>query len=110
MLWLYHLWQTVPAKYVDKTELFTYDNAIVRHGGLEFPVVLDVQRHKRKWGRKIWKNHVTMVAEDKWKNINRQCRFRKDKMIRFHLVDLMTDLDETVDPEFPVLIPIFDMC
>ena len=51
-----------------------------------------------------------MKANDKWKHINRQCRFRKDKMIRFQLVDLMTDLDETVDPEFPVLIPIFDMC
>ena len=55
-------------------------------------------------------NHVVMVARDKWNHVNRQCRFRKDKMLRFQLVDMMTDPKETVDPEFPVIVPIFDMC
>ena len=71
---------------------------------------LKIQRHKKKPRRKLQKNHLTMIAHDKWKHINRKCRFRKDKMLRFKLIDLMTDLDATVDPEFPVLIPIFDMC
>ena len=87
-----------------------YDTAIVRHGDMEFNVNLNVQRHKKKPRRKLQKNLVTMIANDKWKQINRKCRFRKEKMLRFQLVDFMTDLDETVDPEFPVLIPIFDMC
>lgn len=77
---------------------------------MEFNVNLNVQRHKKKPIRKIQRNHLTMIAYDKWKHINRKCRFRKEKMLRFQLVDFMTDLDETVDPEFPVLIPIFDMC
>lgn len=91
-------------------ELFTYENAIVRHGSKEFKVELELQRHKKKAGRKVRTNHITMKADDKWKNINRQCRFRKNKMLRFQLIDFMTDLDETLDPEFPVLLPVFDMC
>lgn len=77
---------------------------------MDFEVELNIVFHKKKRGKKTRKNHVTMTAKDKWKHINRQCRFRKDKMLRFQLIDLMTDLDETVDPEFPVIVPVFDMC
>ena len=90
--------------------MFTYDTAIVRHGDREFNVDLKIQKHNKKPKNKIQKNHLTMIANDKWKHINRKCSFRKDKMLRFQLVDFMTDLDETVDPQFPVVIPIFDMC
>ena len=71
---------------------------------------LDVQRHKKKSKRKIRNNQVAMIADKKWKHINRKCQFRKDKMIRFKLVSFMESLDETVDKEFPVLLPVFDMC
>ena len=100
----------IAAAFVRKNEMFTFDNALVRHDGKEFSVKLDLQRNKKKSKRKNRNNHVKMIADTKWKQINRQCRFRKDKMIRFKLVSFMESLDETVDKEFPVLLPVFDMC
>ena len=55
-------------------------------------------------------NHLAIVAHYKWKRVSEMCRFRENKMVRFQLVDMMIDPKETVDAEFPVIIPVFDMC
>nr|GEU82893.1 hypothetical protein [Tanacetum cinerariifolium] len=96
---------TIPAEFVRKHELYSYDHAILHHRGVEYKIRLDFVRNRKK-------PHLNshLVMKGKWNIISRECGFAQNKMVRFKYVADVKDEDEVRQVEFPVMIPMFDIC
>lgn len=82
-----------------------YHNAMLRYLNQDFYVDVDLEIHNDDPERR---NHMTIKA--KWRNIVAQCGFEPNKVVRFKIIDLIRDDEQTVDPNKPVMIPLIHMC
>ena len=97
--------QNIHFEFTKAHEMLKYHNALLRYRDEHFYVDVDLEHHS---DRPLSKNHVTLKCS--WKTIVEECAWEDNKMVRFKLIEEITDSRASLSAGKPVMIPVFDMC
>ena len=88
--------QAIPGPFLDRHPMHLYMTAVLRHQQIEYTFDLNMDYHKENPGRT---NHVNAFGE--WEQFGLDCHFEYNKMLRFRLLYIVTDLNDPQQLSYP---------